>query len=504
MASLRMRMVAGVGALAMLAQGGAASAETLAEALALAYQTNPTLQTQRAQQRVLDETYVQARSGYRPSASLSADASHQEIGGRETEGGSVALTASQPIYTGGRVASAVSAAQADILSGRETLRQVEAAVLQSVVQAYLDVRRDLQLLDIRRQNVARLQQQVDESQARFDVGEITRTDVAQTQANLAAARAQFASAQAQLETSRAVYASVVGQSPGQLEPEPALPPLPVSIEAAFGLAEDASPALRAAEYAEQGSRARIAAARSERLPSVNLRATLGFDGPLSNFDPADYDRSLTASATVSQPLFAGGVINSRIRQAIERNNVDRIRVEGARRDLLRNLSQAWNALLAARSNITAGEEGVRAARLAYEGVLEERRVGLRTTLEVLTAQQDLRDLELALVNARRDEYVASAQVLNVMGLLEVGGLLPGEPLYDPQKAFNRVKNGGWVPWEPVIATVDSIGAARVRPLPASAPASAALGAAPAAGGHASQGGPKPIVMDSPATPATRK
>jgi outer membrane protein len=495
-------MVAGAAALAMIAAAaGGASAETLAEALALAYQTNPSLQAQRAQQRILDETYVQARSGYRPSASVSVSASREEVVGREADGGSVALSATQPLYTGGRVSSAVSAAQADILAGRESLRQAEANVLQAVVQAYLDVRRDQQLLDIRRENVGRLQQQVSEGQARFEVGEITRTDVAQAQANLAAARAQYAAAQAQLATSRSSYAAVVGQNPGELAPEPSLPPLPVSVEAAFNLAEDASPALRAAQYAEQASRARIAAARAERLPSVGLRATLGFDGPLSRFSPNEYDRSLTASATVSQPLFAGGVINSQIRQAIEQNNVDRIGVEGARRDLLRNLSQAWSALLAARANISAGEEGIRAARLAYEGTLEERRVGLRTTLEVLSAQQDLRDLELAVVNARRDEYVASAQVLNIMGLLEARSLMPGEPLYDPQKAFNRVKNGGWVPWEPLVATVDSIGAAKVRPLPQPAPTAAALGAAPAPAGQAAQGGPRAADVLPPESPS---
>ena len=446
-----------------------ARAESLADAIGLAYQTNPTLQTQRAQQRVLDETYVQARAGYRPTASISADASYQDLAGRDTNGSGVSLSASQPLYTGGRVSSAVTAAQGDILSGRESLRQVEATVLQAVIQAYVDVRRDQQALAIRRENVDILTRQVEESNARFEVGEITRTDVAQSQASQALARAQLAQAQAQLNISRAAYAAVVGRNPESLEPEPPLALTPASVEAAFDTAEKNNAALRSAGYAEQASRARIAAARAERLPTVGLRATVGYSGALSNINAADYDRSVTASATFSQPLFAGGVINSRIRQAIERNNVDRIQVEQARRDLLQRLSQAWNQLLAARSVIAAGEEQVRAARVAFEGTGEERKVGLRTTLEVLTAQQTLRDAELQLINARRDEYVANAAVLNVMGLLEARYIAPAAPLYDPAAPFNRVKRAGFVPWEPVVAGLDGIGAPTIITLPTAPP-----------------------------------
>jgi outer membrane protein len=452
-------------AIALTLQPAAARADSLAEALALAYQTNPTLQTQRAQQRVLDETYVQARAGFRPTASVSGDISYQDVAGRETDSTGVALSATQPLFTGGRVSANVTAAQGDILSGRESLRQVEATVLQSVVQAYVDVRRDEQLLNIRQQNLDVLLRQVEESQARFDVGEITRTDVAQAEASLAGARAQLASARGQLANSRAVYAAVVGQNPTALEPEPPLPGLPATVEEAFSRAELANPSLRAAQYAEQASRARVAAARAERLPTVGLRASLGYSGPVSDFDPGDHNRAITASATFSQPLFAGGAINSRVRQAIERNNADRIEVEGARRDLLRNLSQAWNTLQTARANITANETGVRAARIAFEGTIEERRVGLRTTLEVLTAQQNLRDAELALINARRDEYVASAQVLNVMGLLEARNIAPGAPIYDPEKSFNRVKFSGFVPWEPIVSIVDSLAAPSIITLP---------------------------------------
>jgi outer membrane protein len=232
-------------------------AETLADAIAMAYESNPTLQAQRATQRALDETYVQARTGWRPTIQIQGTATESErrIPGREAASAcnilittgcspitvgstSAVLSISQPLYTGGRVASAVSAAEADILAGRENLRRVENQVLQNVVTAYVDVRRDQAALRIREENVTVLSRQLDESRARFDVGEITRTDVAQSQARYSAAQAQLSQAQAQLAISRANYAAVVGRNPGDLAPEPSLATLlPSDVDQAFTAAE---------------------------------------------------------------------------------------------------------------------------------------------------------------------------------------------------------------------------------------------------------------------------
>src|SRR6185437_8583995 len=264
-----------------------ASAETLADAIALAYQTNPNLQAQRATQRALDESYVQARSGFRPQLSLQAAAVFDEFrtpraarqqgidtngdgipdvfvpaqgsGIQRTNSGQLGLNLTQPIWTGGRTAAAVSAAQGDILSGRETLRRVESQVMLGVVQAYVDVRRDQEGVRIRQENVNVLQEQLKESKARFDVGEITRTDVAQAESRLAAARALLSSAVAQLGISRASYANLVGQNPGDLQPEPSLAYLlPGNPDDAFAVAEKFNPTLRAQVFAEQASRARVA------------------------------------------------------------------------------------------------------------------------------------------------------------------------------------------------------------------------------------------------------
>lgn len=479
--------VCSAGLLCGLAAGPAA-AESLADAIALAYQTNPTLQAQRASQRALDENYVQARAGYRPTLDASATAQWEErrvpggipqtfgptlYGPQEDTAGSAGLTLTQPLYTGGRVAASVSAAEADILAGRENLRRLEAQVLALVITAYVDVRRDQEALRIRQENVRVLQRQLDESQARFDVGEITRTDVAQSEARLAAAEAQLSQSQAQLAISRANYAEVVGQNPGDLEPEPSLAALlPADVTQAFDLAETNNPEIRAAQYAAQASRARVAGARAERMPRIDLRGTVGFSGEIDPLETDRYARAITGSAVVSVPLFRGGLTNSRVRQAIERNNADRISVETARRSTLQSLTQAWNQLTASRANIASTETQVRAARIAAEGVRQEQQVGLRTTIDVLNAEQELRAAELAQISARRDEYVAAASVLANMGRLEGPNLVPTVTRYDPKTNFQGLRvTWGWVPWEEPIAIVDGVAVPDAKELPVeSAPA----------------------------------
>jgi len=459
-----------------------AQAETLADAITLAYQTNPTLQQQRANQRVTDEGVVQAKSAFRPSASVSVDvtgARQDPYGGVRNEafGSGGTLSISQPLFTGGRASANLSAAEADVLSAREGLRTVEQNVLISVVQAYVDVRRDQERLRISTENVAVLTRQQEETQARFDVGEVTRTDVAQSQARLAASRASLAAAQAQLSISRASYVAVVGQNPTDLEVEvPISKALPTSVDAAFEAAETNNPQVVAARFNEQAATARVASARAGYRPTVSARATLGYDaneGVLystggKKFTTGEqfknYDRSISGGVTASVPLFTGGLTMSQVRAALERESAARIAVEGAKRVVQQSVSNAWSNLLSARSSLTANEEQVRATRVAYEGVRQEQQVGLRTTLDVLNAQQELRAAEVALVSARRDEYVASASVLQAMGALNVGVFAPDVARYDPKANYNKVGHAiGWVPWEPAVRVIDSVGGAPVKP-----------------------------------------
>lgn len=498
----RGRLLAATVCVGVLGAAASASAETLADAIALAYQNNPTLQAQRATQRALDETYVQARTGWRPTLTLGANAAYSETriparaGGSgldrngdgipdivrgqisETNSSRIGATFTQPIWTGGRVAAAVNAANADVLAGRENLRRVEAQVLVSVIQAYSDVRRDQEVLRIRQENVNVLTRQLQESQARFDVGEVTRTDVAQSQARLAQAQASLQSAQAQLAISRAVYATQVGQNPGELAPEPSLAfLLPSDPDQAYQIAEQFNPQLRAQQFAEQASRARVAGAKADRMPQVSAQATYGFSGPAIPDRPSDvfqrdlYSRGITGTISASVPLFSGGLTSSRVRQAVERNTADRITVEGVRRNVLQGVTQFWSQLIAARATIASSEEQVRAARIAAEGTRQEQQVGLRTTIDVLNAEQELRQAELNAVSSRRDEYVAAANVLATMGRLEGRNLVPSVGQYDAAKNFRRLRmTWGWTPWEEPIGIIDQV----LTPYPAKAPAAKPL------------------------------
>ncbi|MDB5450636.1 MAG: type secretion outer membrane protein TolC [Phenylobacterium sp.] len=467
-----------------------AGAETLADAIALAYDSNPTLQAQRATQRALDENYVQARSGWRPTLTFQAQAAYDQIHtpragltqfGQltryEANTGVAVLSFSQPIWTGGRVAAAVSAATGDILQGRENLRRVEAQVLGSVIQAYMDVRRDQQALDIHQQDLQVLQKQLEESQARFDVGEITRTDVALSQARLAASQAQFQSAQAQLAVSRATYAALVGHNPGDLAPEPSLAYLmPGNVDDAFTIAEQNNPTLRAQQYGEAASRARVAAARAERMPSLSGSSSLRFGGaPVEPFNQGLYNREVQAAVTLTVPLFNGGLTTSRIRQAIERNNADRITIETQRRSVLQTITQSWNQLIADRANIASTAEQVRAALIAAEGTRQELQVGLRTTIDVLNAESELRAAQLSQVSAGHDEYVAAATVLLTMGRLEARDLIPTQPQYDAKANFRRLRlTWGWVPWEEPISIVDRVVTIAPAPVPKDRPVEAPI------------------------------
>ena len=516
---LRARLIAASAALS-LAAGGSAWAENLADAIALAYQTNPTLAAERANLRFLEEEYVQARAGYRPNVSATAELTYSNIrepNPSESNFGRGRIDVSQPIYTGGRVTAAMRAAEADVLAERETLRQTEADVLQQVITAYVNVRRDQQAIRISQENVAVLTRQVEETRVRFEVGEVTKTDVAQSEAELAQAQAALATAQAQLAIDRANYATVVGQSPGELEPEPALK-LPATIDEGFDRVQRYNPNIRSAQYGAQGARARLAQAKAEKMPRLTISGQLVFDTTGSVAIPTEADnfrQSAVIGATLTQPLFAGGAISSGIRQAVERENFFIIQLEGARRTAVQSLSQAWNQLLSARANISANEERVRAARVAVEGARAEQAVGLRTTLEVLTAEQDLRDAELALVQARRDEYVASAGVLNATGQLSANNIVASLPLDPGGHSFTRLKQtSGYVPWEEGIKVLDSItGAPDVdilppppdEPLVTAAPGQgASLGATGPTGKAVTTGPTPPVVQTLPPPPPPPK
>ncbi|MCA3701170.1 MAG: TolC family outer membrane protein [Brevundimonas sp.] len=481
----RSRALTSVAVIAVVVSTAApAFADTLRDAIALAYRTNPTLQGQRANQRAIDELVPQARAGLRPDVSASVSAAYTRTDGpdsagidfngdgvfeiapseniSESDSGSASIALNQTLYSGGRIARAIDAAEASVRSGREQLRAVEQSVLGSVIQAYVDVLRDMDILRIREANLSVLQRQLEESNARFEVGEITRTDVAQSEARLALSESDLAGARAQLSVSRAVYAAVVGQAPANLEQPPLLPGVPADFETALDIGLTENPSVLAAEYDLQAAEARAAQARSQYMPSVGLSATYGGRDELSSFD-LGRNTSFQAGATLSVPLFTGGLNRSRVAQALEQANAAKIAILGQERTVLQNVSTSYAQIVQANAQLTAGEEGVRAARIAAEGVRQEQQVGLRTTLDVLNAELELRNAEITLAQARRNQYVAQANLLASMGRLSGEDLDPSIEVYDPEINANRVRNRGGLPWDFAVEALDRIASPGVTP-----------------------------------------
>ncbi len=453
--------------LALAGVPAALRAETLADAIALAYDSNPTLQSQRAQLRALDETYVQARAGWRPTATgqigieyskapqTSLFGGVQEV---ESNNGQGILQLTQPLYTGGKTAAEVRATNADILAGRQTLRQTEGALLLNVVTAYADVLRDQKLLKIREADFLILQSEVDDARARLAAGEVTRTDLAQTETQLASDRTSLSAAQGQLQISRSNYATFVGQNPGELAPLPPLPNLPATVDQAFDVAEQESATIKQAQLTENASHARVAEARAANRATVNFTTDLSYSGVAAPLYPKNYDRSFTASVIVTQPILTGGVNSSNIRRALELNNSDRISIELARRNVVQSVSQSWNNMITARASVGSEASHVDAARRYFAGTQAEYTVGQRSTLDIIVAEESLSAAQVNLANVEHDAYVGGAQVLNAIGRLELHYLVKDAPLYDPATSFRRVANSGGVPWENVIGAIDNLGA----------------------------------------------
>jgi outer membrane protein len=452
-------MAAAVSVMA-LAVGVSAQAESLNDAIALAYAQNPTLLRSRAAQRATDETYVQTRSQLGPALNASASASYNDLpdfnGNRSST--TAGISASQTIFASGGIASSLKASRANVMAGQEGLRSTESSVLLDVISVYTAVRRDQQALQISQDNYDILKQQLDQTQAQFDAGQLTRTDVAQSQARLSASAASLAQTQAKLDSDRASYVAVVGQSPVALEAEPALPGIPADFNAALVAAEKNNPDLQSALYAADAAKAQVRAERSVFGPTVGVTASTGGTQPgLGVGDLVDNDAT-SATVRLSIPLFSAGLNGSRVRQATENYNAQLQVVETTRRQVVSSVSQAWSQMLAARSAVVSNQEQVKAATVAADGVKVEQQVGLRTNIEVLNAQQELKSAQLALIEAERGQYVAGSQLLSVMGGLTAKAFVPDIQVYDPQQHFDDVKSKGWTPLEPVVHALDGLAA----------------------------------------------
>ena len=442
---------------------GGAYAETLSDAIAMAYANNPSLQRARAQQRATDEGYVQARSQLGPNVGFSFDKTYHDhdqsfAAGNQRSTQGLGFSASQTLFSTGGISSQIDAAKSGVLAGQQDLRSIEQQILLSVIDIYTAVRRDQEALQISQDNYNILKQQLDQTTAQFEAGQLTRTDVAQSQARLSQSAAGLAQAQARLDGDRASYVAIVGQAPTALEPVPEIPGLPASFNAALDTAQANNPDLQAASYAAEAAASRVKAARSVFGPRVGLSVTSsqsGFSGALGSFED---EQNTTAGLRLTVPLFSAGLNGSRVREAMEGETAAKLTVEDTRRTVVSTVSQAWSNMIAARSAVVSNQEQVRAAGVAAEGVKTEQQVGLRTNIEVLNAEQEYRAAQLDLVNAQRSAYVAAAQLVAVTGNLTPAAFGANVETYDPNANFKRVKNKGWTPLEPVVHVVDKAAA----------------------------------------------
>jgi outer membrane protein len=435
-------------ALAVAACLGAAPAEaqTLPQALAAAYWNNPEINAARAQTRSVDETVPLAKSGNRPRVSaftsVTRQIANQRIEGRtsgeDRTDGAVGLAVEQDIFRGFRTRNAIREAEASVLASRHTLANTVQNVLFDAAEAYMDVLRDRAVLQLRARNVEFLQEQLQASQDRFEVGEATRTDVAQTRARLAESQAQVSLAEANLRASMATFRQVVGVEATSLAPGFVFGnALPNSLPAAIEIAQGGHPAILAAIYTADAAAFDVKQIEGEFLPTVSIEGSTQRTFGIDNDNLRDV---ATVTGRVTVPIYQAGAASARLRQAKELMGEARIAVDIRRAQVRAAVVAAWYQLEAATAAIAAATTAVEAAQVALEGVQEELRVGQRTTLDVLDAQQELLDARVTLVLAQRDRVVASFALLSATGYLNAERLNLPTARYDPQEHYLEVRD----------------------------------------------------------------
>ncbi|MEF3367688.1 TolC family outer membrane protein [Methylocystis sp. 9N] len=443
-----------------------ALAESLLSALARAYYGNPDLNQSRANVRVRDEESPKALAGMRPKASVTASAGpqHGKIripfgGGQGTSSSSSAaatsgtfqqsylgyprgatLNVSQTIFDGGRTENSVRQAESGVFAARSTMRLTEQAILQNGATAYMNVLRDTAVLSLRKNNIAVLDEQLKQTRDRFQVGEVTRTDVAQAEASVAQARSEFYAAQAQLKTSVANYRQIIGNEPQRLEPGRSLEPLlPKTLNEAIEIALVEHPGVTAALHQVDAAELAVKVAESVLSPtlSVNGQVSKQYD----SFSGLPGSELFTASAIgqLNVPLYQGGSEYASIRQAKEQLGQARLNADLQRDSVRASVVSSFGLLDTAKASIISGQAAVRAAETALAGVRDEAKVGQRTTLDVLNAQQTLLNARVNLVTSQRDRVVASYAALGSIGRLSARELNLSVEIYDPNVHFEQIK-----------------------------------------------------------------
>ncbi len=427
----------------------AAHAESMSGALAKSYGYSPDLNQQRAATRAADETVPRATAGWRPTLSATssvglATTKTVNAGKITTDANTIprvnSIAVTQTLYNGGRTGNTVRQAESTVMQSRETLRQSEQDVLAAASTAYMNVLRDTALLELQNNNVEVLQQQLKQTEDRFQVGEVTRTDVAQSQASLAQGQANASQARFDLQNSIAVYRQVIGEQPRNLEPaRPVESLLPRSLEGALGLAMKEHPRIQGAMHAVDVASANVTIQEGALLPTVTATGQAQVSREPSGF-PNYQNKSYSAVASLTVPLYEGGATYAGIRQAKELLGQTRLQLDLQRETVRSGVIVAWGAFQTTKLTIQSFQAQVRANEIALEGVREEAKVGQRTTLDVLNAQQTLLNSRVSLVTAQRNQVVASYALLAASGQLSAATLGLRVATYDPTLHFDQIKD----------------------------------------------------------------
>jgi len=431
--------------------------QSLREALVRTYASNPTLMAQRQALRVTDQDVDIARAAGRPQASASAGFDQDLVTrnlGSNGRGFNVGGTLSLPLYSGGRVRNSVRAADTRVEAGRADLRATEGDIFTEAVAAYMDVIRDRSIVQLNQNQVRVLGTNLQATRDRFEVGDLTRTDVAQSDARLALARSSLASAEGRLRGSEENYRRVIGENPGDLAPPPPLPTLPATADQAEDVALGNNADLASIASQTRAAGYDVSVARGARLPTISAVSTARHSDLLGTANNSTGGVGLIPDSTTSagiglsltMPLYQGGGAGARVRQAEAFRGQLLERSVAVERLVISNTRSAFASYQAANDAIQSNTIAVAANQLALEGTRAEQTVGTRNILDVLNAEQELLNSQVLLVTARRDAYVAGFQLLNVMGQAEAEDLnLDGGPLYDPQVSYRR-DSRSWSDW----------------------------------------------------------
>ncbi|WP_438959282.1 TolC family outer membrane protein [Nereida sp.] len=413
----------------------ASAADSLKDALIGAYKHSGLLQQQRALLRAADEDVAQSMAALKPVIAFSAAATgtNQNFLNSFDYSASGTLSAQITLYDNNRSRLGAEAAKEAVLAGREGLVLAEQQILLRAIDAYLDVRRQRQLVALRNNNLTLLNRELRAAQDRFDVGEVTRTDVALAEARMASARGDLASAQGALSRAMAEYANAVGRKPGDLQAVKPVPSPAKSIAAAAEFAQRNHPSVKRAQREVTVAELNVARAEAAMGSTVTLKGVIGVDD--------DFDTIETAQIELSQPIYQGGSLSSLVRQAQARRDASLANVHVASNDVRQSVENAFADLSIGRAQIESAERQVRAAQTAFNGVREEAKLGARTTLDVLDAEQELLNARTQRISALIDERRASYGVLVAMGLLTADYLELGIQTYDPAGYYELVKDG---------------------------------------------------------------